>query len=474
MNPERIGLVLLLLALALGSGAAPVSAQHMEFGRMDQDWTGDERNRPALPDDENCDAGHDDEGGDVQECRLVRATPDLSSGTLALEGNFCLDPMVSMGTTGGTLDPVEIFDSDAGFILADLSQHMVAGTAVVVVECPCADCAMDITLGTVGPTGPQGQQGITGPTGPQGIPGPPGEDGASFDARNIYVRECVDMVECPCDDPRDRAIGGGAFCVLPSSPQPDATLLDSLPAGSSWLARCKAPSTSPVAPAQIRVVCLCLRDDCGESPNRPPVAVIDVVPPSPANIANGPVTVNFISRSHDPDGDPITCYEWTILSTIGPLVRILGSDASLVSQIFVNEQQLDVRLRVSDETEAPCDEDTQFSPHVDTLQGYLICANTPPYAVITIVSMEETPFMVRYEVSGSASADPEFGIQSYHWDCGNGQQPTGALAECIYARAVEAQVFDIELIVQDYSVEPGCVLQSQPARVTVVVPGLAN
>jgi hypothetical protein len=140
--------------------------------------------------------------------------------------------------------------------------------------------------------------------------------------------------------------------------------------------------------------------------------------------------------------------------------------------VYANEQQLDVRLRVSDEAEQPCNADASFSPHVAILTDYLICTNRAPIAQFQIVSEDVRPHEVIVTVDGSQSADPDTAIQSYHWDCGNGQQLMDWQAVCVYARGVQTLVYEIELVVEDYSIEPGCELQSEPVRRTVVIPGL--
>lgn len=135
---------------------------------------------PGGDDDESCDepGDHDDDesSDEAPACSIATAVANLDAvPTLTLEGSFCDEPTVSLGTAGGQL--VELFVNSSGptFVAADLAPWTDSGTRLVVVDCPCGSCAMDVTIGTVGPAGPQGPQGDEGPPGalPSGITVPP-------------------------------------------------------------------------------------------------------------------------------------------------------------------------------------------------------------------------------------------------------------------------------------------------------------
>jgi hypothetical protein len=122
----------------------------------------------------------------ILDCMVSKATVDFAAGTLLVEGIFCEDPRVLLGTAGGSTELLALLDHGERFLLADLGEHVTASTRIVMIECPCETCTVDVTLGTLGPTGPvgpqgtlgaMGEQGVTGPTGPTGIQGPSGPPG---------------------------------------------------------------------------------------------------------------------------------------------------------------------------------------------------------------------------------------------------------------------------------------------------------
>ena len=213
------------------------------------------------------------------------------------------------------------------------------------------------------------------------------------------------------------------------------------------------------------------------APNDEPQAEIGVTPPSsPVFISGGSVSVTFFSESTDPDGDPITCYEWTINSSTSASNTVRGPDADIVSQTYSSEQSLDVLLRVTDDSDAAtnCTVNTRFSPNVDTISGYLICDNTAPTASFVVGPADTQTSTVAFEVNGQASTDPETDIQHYQWDCDNGQDPTGVQTSCTYNRTTVTQFKEIELVVTDFSAESGCELESTPSLQTVTIPALGS
>ena len=141
---------------------------------------------PVRADDESCDEWTDEGlAGDHYSCVLGRAVVSMDDGEdlLILEGQFCEDPHVSVSGSEGTFDPLDVVYADPSRIFADWTGQSEPGTRVVVVDCPCTICSLDITSGVTGPTGPQGPAGPAGPlgspgpTGPRGQPGPIGSTG---------------------------------------------------------------------------------------------------------------------------------------------------------------------------------------------------------------------------------------------------------------------------------------------------------
>ncbi len=134
---------------------------------------------PIGGDDEVCDDAMDaDEAGDLTlDCWLAYAQVDLAAGILWLSGSFCADPTVYVGEAGGDFIAIPVLDATADTIHAEFPAGGPA-TCVVVVDCPCETCSIDLTIGTQGPTGAQGPQGVQGKIGPQGIQGIPGPTGA--------------------------------------------------------------------------------------------------------------------------------------------------------------------------------------------------------------------------------------------------------------------------------------------------------
>jgi hypothetical protein len=146
---------------------------------------------PVQTDDELCEDILADESFDgIADCFLSKATIDFVAGTIMIEGTICDSPDVFIGVQGGDVLELTVLDSGDNFVLADLAGMTGPATCIVIVDCPCEICSMDVTIGAQGPTGPVGPQGVqgkvgppgppgpTGPTGPQGPTGPPGKNGS--------------------------------------------------------------------------------------------------------------------------------------------------------------------------------------------------------------------------------------------------------------------------------------------------------
>lgn len=130
-------------------------------------------------DDELCDPSNDEYSDVVLDCAATYATADESAGLLSLYGWFCDDPRVSLGVTGGSMEPLTVLSTDETSIVALLPAGIGAGSVLVLVDCPCGSCSVDVTLGLHGPTGPVGPRGPQGDIGPAGPPGAIGATGAT-------------------------------------------------------------------------------------------------------------------------------------------------------------------------------------------------------------------------------------------------------------------------------------------------------
>jgi hypothetical protein len=168
----------ILPVLALLLVALPVMAQSNMSSRPEVPTETRVIGLPVQTDDELCEDLLADEDFDgIADCFIAKATIDFPTGTIQLEGSFCEYPTVSIGVPGGSIQELLVTGADDHTIVADLAGNTGAMTVVIIVECPCEICVMDVTIGTQGPTGAQGPQGPQGPPGPQGPQGPPGQDG---------------------------------------------------------------------------------------------------------------------------------------------------------------------------------------------------------------------------------------------------------------------------------------------------------
>ena len=166
-----------LLAMALFVPSA--QAQRVGFGEaIPAEDANNEVGLPIMTDDEMCEELLADETFDgIADCFLAKATIDFVGGTIMIEGTICDSPDVFIGVEGGDVVELNVLDSGDNFVLADLGGMTGPATCIVIVECPCEICSMDVTIGAQGPTGPVGPQGIQGKVGPPGPPGPTGATG---------------------------------------------------------------------------------------------------------------------------------------------------------------------------------------------------------------------------------------------------------------------------------------------------------
>jgi len=220
-----------LLAMVLLVPSA--QAQRVGFGEnIEPEDSGNEVGLPIQTDDEICDELLADESFDgIADCFLSKATIDFVGGTIMIEGAICDSPQVFIGVQGGDVMELNVLDSGANFVLADLAGMTGPATCIVIVDCPCEICSMDVTIGAQGPTGPPGPQGIqgkigppgppgpTGATGPQGPTGPPGKSGKGGKGAGIplpqacpagqYVYGFDDGGNILCSTPAGGGDGGG-------------------------------------------------------------------------------------------------------------------------------------------------------------------------------------------------------------------------------------------------------------------------
>ena len=195
-------------------------------------------------------------------------------------------------------------------------------------------------------------------------------------------------------------------------------------------------------------------------PNQLPVAFISI---SPGNSALLNETVIYDgTTSNDPDGDPITCYQWTIeasetianpdLPCVPPNSRCevaQGPGTSFLTRRYAVEQMIAVTLRVSDDPSIAC---SSGGP-VESIAAFggaaveaydVVCDRSAPSAgagANQTVSLGGNA-MVTVPLSGATSFDPESGIASYAWDCANGSGiMNGVSVLCDYTVAGTYQVF---------------------------------
>jgi len=168
--------------------------------------------------------------------------------------------------------------------------------------------------------------------------------------------------------------------------------------------------------------------------NMQPEAYISAIPSNRQQL-NIPVNFSGLS-SLDPDNDDITCYKWTITSSIPAEDKVLQGHVSVsIIERYNQEQILAVTLHVSDDPNyaAFCNEcegdpavcgasDSNFSPFFDSLdpQYQIVCDLTDPLAFagsdLTVTLAGAT---VDVLLDGSSSRDPDSGPLQFEWDCNN-------------------------------------------------------
>jgi hypothetical protein len=205
--------------------------------------------------------------------------------------------------------------------------------------------------------------------------------------------------------------------------------------------------------------------------NQPPVAIIEIDPSQGVLIGN-PILFDG-SLSDDPDGQ-IFCYQWEISSSVASNNEVVqGVSARQFSRTYLDEQNLTIILRVSDDplVQAECapappgtPADVNFFNGSTSTSYRVVCDLTPPVAnaglaqTVTLSGGSADAFL-----NGALSSDPETLISDYEWDCRNGTVVNGEQAVCTYDRT---GVFDVVLQVTN-----GCNQTStDTVRITVVNP----
>jgi hypothetical protein len=213
--------------------------------------------------------------------------------------------------------------------------------------------------------------------------------------------------------------------------------------------------------------------------NMQPEAYISSIPDNRQQVN---IPVNFSGlNSLDPDGDDITCYKWTINSSIPAEDKVLqGHVRASIIERYNQEQTLTVTLHVSDDPEyaAFCNEcegdpaacgasDSNFSPFFDSLdpQYEIVCDLTDP---LVFAGPDQTVTLAGADVDvsldGSNSRDDDSATLTYNWTCGNGTLPVStSQVTCTYD---SASVFTARLTVTN-----DCGLSaSDDVRITVNAP----
>jgi len=177
------------------------------------------------------------------------------------------------------------------------------------------------------------------------------------------------------------------------------------------------------------------------SPNRPPFASIDATPTGSA-LVDQTVIYDGLG-SIDPDGDPITCYQWQIetsqnilspeLACVPPNSRCeisQGRFNTIVDREYDMEQAtVVVTLRVTDDPAVVCSPSGPAEP-LTSFSGQavyshdVVCDRFMPIAnagsLTRMVTLSGTPAMASLLFSAANSSGGDSGIQRYDWDCGNG------------------------------------------------------
>jgi hypothetical protein len=189
--------------------------------------------------------------------------------------------------------------------------------------------------------------------------------------------------------------------------------------------------------------------------NAPPLAGLVAVPPSRAQVDEEVIFDGSLSL--DPDGDPLTCFQWTIDSSDPAFDEtIQGVAASALSRVYPVEQSLVVTLRVSDDPalanectdSLPPVDPARLSPNIAVVQYEIECANPRPVAAAGPDITASIDTVVRLD--GRGSFDPDGPIDRYRWACGNGSIPipSGDPA-VVFCRYTALGAYTAELTVSD-------------------------
>ena len=191
--------------------------------------------------------------------------------------------------------------------------------------------------------------------------------------------------------------------------------------------------------------------------NQPPDPDIDIRPAGQAMLDE--IVFFDATDTDDPDGDPITCFQWEIetgenimnpmhLPCSFPSMRCeveQGPLASIITRTYSTQQVLLATLRVTDDPAVLCPPGGPTEPassfNAIAASPYeIVCDPTPPVALGGPDQMVALGggVSVLVALDGSNSTDFESGIPSdgYNWNCGNGTAPINLpVATCLYTEA---------------------------------------
>ena len=398
--------------------------------------------------DEVCD--DEDELTDVVlGCRVTKVTTSLDGPVpfATFWGTFCDGPTVFAGQTDGTLQPLLVLSASPSFVTVDLTGNDDPADVVFKIECPCETCDYKLTLGSVGPTGP------TGPVDPAvvaaiceiysltGNPLPAGLCGQC-----IANSDCDDSNDCTSDE----CIGSGTSAICSHTPLPDGQTCTPEGGGTGE----------------------CADGVCGVGP-ADPVPVIVASPPG-VQSTGLPVLFDGSQSTFDPSVE-ITCFEWTIASSIPANDEVVRApDAVFLTRVYgeegdtSQEQDLAVQLRVSDDPGFVCDNATPpppgaFGPNVAQILYQIRCDVTLPIVDAGPDRFHQLPDGFPAIVVLTATAfDPEDPDLDYVWDCGNGTRGTERTVTCAYDT--------VGVFVAVVTVQNDCGLTAEDSLVVTIVP----
>jgi hypothetical protein len=191
-------------------------------------------------------------------------------------------------------------------------------------------------------------------------------------------------------------------------------------------------------------------------PNQPPLAAFDISPSGTAVL--GQTVFYNASSTIDPDGDPITCYQWEFLTSENidsPQIEcesqssrceVLQGRLNVSREYDVEQARVDVTLRVSDDPSIACPPGGPAEPSASfnasvTETHDVVCDRSMPVAnagpLARSVTLSGSPLMASLLFNAGNSNGGDTGIQSYDWDCGNGTVVTGGPVSlsCTYTAA---------------------------------------